>query len=108
MDKFDDRYFLLQAMYEDSYFPHFLVDKIKWKLIRLIEFLETDERDPHVLQEKFDEFTLFVNGMRQEFQDYDSELETVARDSILSSLEYILRWFKIDLPVETAVREREW
>lgn len=108
MDKFDDRYILLQTMYEDSYFPQYLVDKIKWQLIRLIEFLETDERDKDILQEKFDEFTLFVNSLQQEFEEQDSEIETVARESIISSLEYILHWFAIDIPAETAVREREW
>ena len=39
MDKFDDRYILLQSMYEDSFFPQYLTDKLKWQLIRLIEFL---------------------------------------------------------------------
>lgn len=108
MDKFDDRYILLQTMYEDSYFPHYLVDKIKWQLIRFIEFLETDERDVQILQEKLYEFTLFVNSMQQEFAEQDSEIETVARESIMTSLDYILHWFKINIPVETAVREREW
>jgi hypothetical protein len=108
MDKFDDRYILLQSMYEDSFFPQYLTDKLKWQLIRLIEFLETDERDKNILQEKFDEFTLFVNSLQQEFADHDSELDTVARESIIASLDYILHWFKIDIPVETAVREREW
>ena len=64
MDKFDDRYILLQSKYEDSFFPQYLTDKLKWQLIRLIEFLETDERDKNILQEKFDEFTLFVNSLQ--------------------------------------------
>ena len=38
MEKFDDQYFLLQNMFEDTYYPQFLVEKIKWQFIHLIEF----------------------------------------------------------------------
>ena len=43
MDKFDDQYVLLQNMFEDTYYPQFLVEKIKWQFIHLIEFLESDD-----------------------------------------------------------------
>ncbi len=109
MDKFDDRYVLLQTMYEDTYYPHYLVDKIKWQLIHLIEFMEDVETDKvDLIQEKLDEFTMFINSLQQEFWDQDSEIETVAQECIASSLEYILQWFKIDIPLEMALREREW
>lgn len=108
MDSFDDRYVLLQAMYEDAHYPQFLVDKIKWQLIHLIEFLETGERNTSVLQERFDDFTIFVNSMKPEFYSCESSLENVAADSIADTVSYILRWFKIDIPAETALREREW
>ena len=49
-----------------------------------------------------------INSMQQEFWDQDSEIETVASESIMSTLEYILQWFEIDIPVEDALREREW
>lgn len=108
MDSFDDRYVLLQAMYEDSFFPQYLVDKIKWQLISLIEFLETGERDTAAVQEKCDEFTLFVNSLKQEFTEQESDLENVARQSIFDAVEYILHWFAVDLSAESALREREW
>lgn len=109
MDKFDDQYVLLQNMYEDTYYPQFLVDKIKWQFIHLIEqFEEADLDELDWVQDKLDEFTVFINSMQQEFWDQDSEIETVASESIASSLEYILEWFKIDIPLEDALREREW
>ena len=109
MDKFDDQYVLLQNMYEDTYYPQFLVDKIKWQFIHLIEqFEEADLGELDWVQDKLDEFTVFINSMQQEFWDQDSEIETVASESIASSLEYILEWFKIDIPLEDALREREW
>ena len=109
MDKFDDQYVLLQNMFEDTYYPQFLVEKIKWQFIHLIEFLEgTDGQELSLIQDKLDEFTMSINNMQQEFWDQDSEIETVASESIANTLEYILNWFKIDVGIEDALREREW
>lgn len=109
MDKFDDQYVLLQNMYEDTYYPQFLVDKIKWQFIHLIEYLEgADLKDTSLIQDKLDEFTMCINSLQQEFWDQDSEIETVASESIAAALEYILQWFEIDIPIEDALREREW
>ena len=109
MDKFDDQYVLLQNMFEDTYYPQFLVEKIKWQFIHLIEFLEgTDVKEVSLIQDKLDEFTIFINNLQQEFWDQDSEIETVASESITNTLEYILNWFKVDVGIEEALREREW
>lgn len=109
MDKFDDQYVLLQNMFEDTYYPQFLVEKIKWQFIHLIEFLEgTDVKEVSLIQDKLDEFTIFINNLQQEFWDQDSEIETVASESITNTLEYILNWFKVDVGIEDALREREW
>ena len=109
MDKFDDQYVLLQNMYEDTYYPQFLVDKIKWQFIHLIEYLEAaDLKRLELVQDTLDEFTMSINSMQQEFRDQDSEIETVASESIMSTMEYILQWFEIDIPIEDALREREW
>ena len=45
MKKFDTDYKLLEDMYQDGYFPDFLVDKIKVLVQDVITFLETGERD---------------------------------------------------------------
>lgn len=109
MDKFDDQYVLLQNMYEDTYYPQFLVDKIKWQFIHLIEYLEgMDLKDTSTIQDKLDEFTMSLNSLQQEFWDQDSEIETVASESIAATLEYILQWFSVDISLEDALREREW
>ena len=109
MDKFDDQYVLLQNMFEDTYYPQFLVEKIKWQFIHLIEFLEgADVKELSLIQDKLDEFTIFINNLQQEFWDQDSEIETVASESIANTLEYILNWFKVDVGIEDALREREW
>ena len=57
---------------------------------------------------KFDEMTLAINELQEEFEENDSEIETVARDSIGETVGYILQWFQIDIDVEDAIGERDW
>ncbi len=52
--------------------------------------------------------TLAINDLQEEFDENDSEIETVARDSIGVTVGYILDWFGIDIDVEDAIGERDW
>ncbi len=108
MKEFDKSYKLLEDMYNDEYFPDFLVDKVKALIENVIVFLETGERDLDKIQARFDEMTLAINDLEEEFEDNDSEIETVARDSIGGTVRYILKWFDIDIDVEDAIGERDW
>lgn len=108
MKRFDEDEKLLTDMYQDGYFPDFLVDKIKFLLLDVAAFLETGERKPEKVQAKFDEMTLAINDLQEEFEENDSEIETGARESIGESVAYMLQWFGIDLDVEDAIRERDW
>lgn len=108
MKEFDKSYKLLADMYNDEYFPNFLVDKIRDLIQSVIDFLETGERDLDKIQARFDEMTLAINDLEEEFEDNDSEIETVARDSIGETVRYILNWFDIDIDVEDAIGERDW
>lgn len=56
--KFDTDYKLLEDMYQDGYFPDFLVNKVKALVQDVIAFLETGERDLEKIQGKFDEIFL--------------------------------------------------
>lgn len=108
MKEFDRDYTLLEDMYQDGYFPDFLVDKVKSLIQDVIIFLETGEKDLEKIQEKFDEMTLAINDLQEEFEDNDSEIETGARESIAETVEYILRWFDVGIDVEDAIGERDW
>lgn len=108
MKKFDADYILLEAMYNDGYFPNFLVDKVKELLQGIIALLETGERDLERIQDSLDKMTQAINELQEEFEDNDSEIETAARDSIGETIEYILKWFEIDIDAEEAIRERDW
>ena len=95
-------------MYQDGYFPDFLVDKVKAELQKVIDLLERGETDREAVQEKLDEAVCAINDLQEEFEENDSEIETVARDCIGESVGYILEWFGIPIDVEEAIRERDW
>ena len=105
MKQFDESYILLRAMVSDSYYPNFLVEKVEETMAPVIRMLEAGETDLDVIQDKLDEMTLAINELEAEFEEHDSELETVARESIAETVEYILEWFQIDIDTETAIRE---
>ena len=106
-EPFDERLYL-REMYADSYYPHFLVDKIKVLLQEVVSFIEQGSYTPAELQGKFDAMTTGINDLEEEFDDNDSEIETVARDSIGGTVQYIIDWFDLPLDCETAIQERDW
>ena len=108
VNKFDTEYKLLADMYDDDYYPDNLVGKIKALMEKLIAYIETGERDIEKVQEKLDEMTLGINDLEQEFDENDSEIETMVRDIIGVTVDYILAWFEIDIDGETAIRMRNW
>ena len=97
MKAFDPNYKLLDEMYQDDYYPAFLVDKVKDELQKVIDLLESGETDTEAVQEKLDEAVCGINDLQDEFYENDSEIETVARDCIGVTVDYILKWFGIPI-----------
>ena len=108
MKPFDPNYKLLDEMYQDEYYPDFLVDKIKDALQKVIDLLERGAAGTEVVQETLDEAVCGINDLQEEFDENDSEIETVARDCIGVTVAYILEWFGIPIDIEEAIRERDW
>ena len=108
MKAFDPNYKLLDEMYRDEYYPDFLVDKVKDELQKVIDLLEGGETDTEVVQETLDEAVGGINDLQEEFDEHDSEIETVARECIVADVAYILEWFDIPIDTEEAIRERDW
>ena len=108
MKAFDPNYKLLDEMYQDDYYPTFLVDKVKDELQKVIDLLEGGETDTEVIQETLDEAVGGINDLQEEFDEHDSEIETVARECIAADVAYILEWFHIPIDTEEAIRERDW
>ena len=90
MKAFDPNYKLLEEMYQDNYYPTFLVDKVKDELQKVIALLESGETDTEVVQETLDEAVCGINDLQEEFDEHDSEIETVARECIAATVAYIL------------------
>ena len=76
--------------------------------IKVIDLLENGETDPEVVQETLDEAVCGINDLQEEFDENDSEIETVARECIAATVAYILEWFNIPIDTEEAIRERDW
>ena len=108
MKTFDLNYKLLDEMYQDEYYPDFLVDKVKDELQKVIDLLKTGETNTEVVQETLDEAVCGINDLQEEFDENDSEIETVARECIAADVAYILKWFNIPIDTEEAIRERDW
>ena len=108
MKKFDPNYQMLAEMYQDDYYPDFLVDKISALLRKVIALLENDETDLKVIQSALDEAVEGINDLQAEFDENDSEIETVARDTIGETVAYILEWFDINIDIEGAIGARDW
>ena len=108
MKIFDNSYELLKGMYSDQYYPDKCVDKVKAEIQKIISFLETVHSDKETIQEKFDQMTININDLQDDFDENASEIETVARESICDTVQYILTWFEIDIDTEDAVCERDW
>ncbi|MBS1598175.1 MAG: hypothetical protein JST75_08115 [Bacteroidetes bacterium] len=98
----------LKDMYEDGYFPNFLVDKVRDLIKNVVLFIEEGDHSKDEIQTAFDQMTLGINGLQEQFEENDSEIETVARESIGDTVDKILSYFNIDIDVEEAIRERDW
>ncbi|MBO1308573.1 hypothetical protein JZO70_20530 [Enterococcus sp. 669A] len=98
----------LSEMYQDSYYPDFLVDKIKAALKEVAAILENGETNITVVQAALDKAVLAINDLVEEFEDNDSELETVARESIAVTVQKMLESYHINIDLEEALRERDW
>jgi len=101
---------LLAGMYQDDYFPDFLVDKVKAILLELCEQIEEQEpEDEEALFELTHEATERINDLEEEFCENDSELETAARDTIAESFEHIVRAYGFtEVDIEEVIAPREW
>ena len=95
-------------MYEDPYFPGFLVNKIKTEIQKVVRFLEQGDHSKEEVQSALDKMTLAINNLQDEFLENQSEIETAAREAIGATVERILEYFQIDIGVEEAIRERDW
>ena len=97
MDSFDDQYILLEELYEDSFYPDFLIDKIKYLLEDFINFVEQKPKNMADVGDKIYDLIQNANSLQYEFLDNDSEYDNIARECLIRNLEYIIQWFQLPI-----------
>ena len=98
----------LKEMYQDEYFPNKLVDKVRDLLKAVVSYLESGAHSTQDIQNELDKAITGINNLQEDFEESDSEIETVARESIGDTIDQILKYFEVDIDIEEAMRERDW
>ena len=100
----------LTEMYDDDYFPDFLVDKCKQILFSLCEQIESSKPADTVSLFKLTHAAVeTINQLESEFEANDSEIETGARDALGDEFHAILQAYGfVDADVEDAIANRDW
>lgn len=100
----------LREMYNDDFFPDFLVDKIKAILIDLCESIETNKpKNATALLDLTHAATEKINALADAFDENNSELETVAREVMAENIEFIVRAYGFnDIDIEDMIAPRDW
>ena len=101
---------LLQGMYSDGYFPDHLVDKLRDIILGSCSKIE--DRKPKSLGELYlitCDATELINDLQEEFEESESEIETVARDEIALAFEVVAKTYGFDnADLEELVATRDW
>lgn len=101
---------LLEEMYDDTFFPDFLVDKINEVLLEMCK--EIEEKKPKSLEKLYvitHAQTEKINDIADEFYENGSEIETAARDCIGMAFSEIASYYDFnDADDEELIEPREW
>lgn len=99
----------LQTMFDDQYYPDFLVEKGSQILVRLCAAIETEQpKDDAGVYKLTHAATEEFNALAEEFDEHDSEIETVARDAIGLEFERIAEAYGYALDGEQLIAPRDW
>ena len=101
---------MLADMVSDSYYPAALVAKGQQILVRLAERIEEHSpRDLDALYRLTHAATEEFNRLAEEFENADSEIETVARDAISEDFGFLADVYGYnDADLEELVAPRDW
>jgi len=100
----------LSKMYADTYYPNFLVDKIKAILLDLCEQIECEQPESEESLLKLTHAaTERINDLAEEFSENNSELETVAREFMADEFRVVLSAYGFhEIDIEDAIAPRDW
>ncbi|MEV0228153.1 DUF5713 family protein [Nonomuraea sp. NPDC050786] len=100
----------LKSMYQDDYYPDHVVDKGREILLRLCERIEAERpADLAALYALTHAATEEFNELEAEFEEADSEIETVAREVIAEDFWFVASAYGFaDADVEELIATRDW
>ncbi|TCM65057.1 hypothetical protein EC844_11620 [Acinetobacter calcoaceticus] len=100
----------LDDMYKDSYFPDPLVDQVKAVLLELCMQIETQQpQDLDGLYRLSHFATEQINDLQEAFDQANSEIETVARETISANVSFIAAAYGfVDADHEVLIETRDW
>ncbi|RRD91255.1 DUF5713 family protein [Conchiformibius steedae] len=100
----------LAEMYEDDYFPDFLVDKCKAVFVNVCKRIESEQPDSlDALYAITHAATEQINDLQDEFDENDSEIETAARDCLGMTMYYVAQAYGFDdADCEELIAPRDW
>jgi hypothetical protein len=102
-------YPFLEEMDQDDYFPKNLVEKGKLILLRLCEKIETEKpQSLDALYPLTHSATEQFNQLAAEFEQQDSEIETVAREIIAADFGAIAQAYGFEADTEELIAPRDW
>ncbi|MBU1218494.1 hypothetical protein KKF34_05170 [Myxococcota bacterium] len=105
-----DKEILLPGMYRDDYFPNHLVDKLRDIILGACSKIE--KQNPKDLDELYSitcDATELINDLQEEFEDNDSEIETVARDEIALAFGVVAKTYGFEnADLEELIATRDW
>jgi len=102
-------YKFLKGLYNDSYFPPFLLDKCKSILIDLCFKIENNQTTNLDELYKFSHAsTERINDLENEFYNNGSEIETGAREIIAEDFNFISITYGFDADIEELIATRNW
>jgi len=103
------KYVFLDCMYQDSYFPEFLVDKCRNILLKLCYDIETNKpKNTDELYKLTHSSTIELNNLQDEFFAYNSEIETGARECLAINFEFIADSYGFESDIEELIATRKW
>lgn len=100
----------LAGMYQDGYFPDWQVDKVKAILLQLCSDIETQKpQNDAALLELTHAATERINELQDDFEEDDSEIETVAREVIATDFKYIAHAYGFgQIDIGDLIAPRDW
>jgi hypothetical protein len=99
---------LLADMIDDDYYPKRLVQKGQRLLLELARDIDRQAPEGEAVYLLTHATTEAFNDLAEEFEEADSEIETVARESIAASIDDILEAYGYEVDLEEAIAPRDW